>query len=67
MPGPRPVPLVTELCDSLLQQLVVRRGGALPEPEAVELGYRVAIACSPHSAQVIHGDITPQNARRCCC
>jgi serine/threonine protein kinase len=61
LPDGRPY-LVTELCDSSLQQLVVRRGGALPEPEAVELGYRVAIALlAAHSAQVIHGDVTPQN------
>lgn len=61
LPDGRPY-LVTELCDSSLQQLVVRRGGALPEPEAVELGYRVAVALlAAHSAQVIHGDVTPQN------
>ncbi|TWF77886.1 serine/threonine protein kinase [Pseudonocardia hierapolitana] len=61
LPDGRPY-LVTELCDSSLQQLVVRRGGALPELEAVELGYRVAIALlAAHSAQVIHGDVTPQN------
>jgi serine/threonine protein kinase len=61
LPDGRPY-LVTELCDSSLQQLVVRRGGALPEPEAVELGYRVAIALlAAHAAQVIHGDVTPQN------
>jgi serine/threonine protein kinase len=61
LPDGRPY-LVTELCDSSLQQLVVRRGGALPEPEAVELGYRVAIALlAAHSAQVVHGDVTPQN------
>jgi eukaryotic-like serine/threonine-protein kinase len=61
LPDGRPY-LVTELCDSSLQQLVVRRGGALPEPEAVELGYRVAIALlGAHAAQVIHGDVTPQN------
>ncbi|OLT14069.1 hypothetical protein BJF78_19870 [Pseudonocardia sp. CNS-139] len=54
--------LVTELCDSSLQQLVVRRGGALLEPESAELGYRVASALlGAHSAQVIHGDVTPQN------
>ena len=61
LPDGRPY-LITELCDSSLQQLVVRRGGALPEPEAAELGYRVATALlAAHSAQVIHGDVTPQN------
>jgi eukaryotic-like serine/threonine-protein kinase len=61
LPDGRPY-LVTELCDSSLQQLVVRRGGALLEPEAAELGYRVAIALlAAHAAQVIHGDVTPQN------
>ena len=61
LPDGRPY-LLTELCDSSLQQLVVRRGGALPQPEAAELGYRVAIALlAAHSAQVIHGDVTPHN------
>ncbi|QYN35494.1 serine/threonine protein kinase [Pseudonocardia sp. DSM 110487] len=61
LPDGRPY-LVTELCDSSLQELVVRRGGALPEPEAAELGYRIAIALlAAHAAQVIHGDVTPQN------
>jgi eukaryotic-like serine/threonine-protein kinase len=61
LPDGRPY-LLTELCESSLQQLVVRRGGALLEPEAAELGYRVAIALlAAHSAQVIHGDVTPQN------
>ena len=61
LPDGRPY-LVTELCDNSLQELVVRRGGALPEPEAVELGYRVAIALlAAHAAQVIHGDVTPNN------
>jgi eukaryotic-like serine/threonine-protein kinase len=61
LPDGRPY-LVTELCDNSLQELVVRRGGALPEPEAVELGYRVAIALlAAHTAQVIHGDVTPNN------
>jgi serine/threonine protein kinase len=61
LPDGRPY-LITELCDGSLQQLVVRRGGALPEPEAVELAYRVAIALlAAHAAQVIHGDVTPQN------
>jgi serine/threonine protein kinase len=54
--------LVMELCDSSLHELVVRRGGALPESETVELGYRVAIALlAAHAAQVIHGDVTPHN------
>jgi hypothetical protein len=61
LPDGRPY-LVTELCDSSLQQLVVRRGGALGETEAAELGYRIAIALlAAHAAQVIHGDVTPQN------
>ena len=61
LPDGRPY-MIMELCDSSLQQLVVRRGGALPEPEAVELGYRVAIALlAAHAAQVIHGDVTPHN------
>jgi serine/threonine protein kinase len=61
LPDGRPY-LVTELCESSLQQLVVRRGGALREPETAELGYRIAIALlAAHSAQVIHGDVTPQN------
>lgn len=61
LPDGRPY-MVMELCDSSLQQLVVRRGGALPEPEAVEIGYRVAIALvAAHAAQVIHGDVTPHN------
>jgi eukaryotic-like serine/threonine-protein kinase len=61
LPDGRPY-LVTELCDNSLQELVVRHGGALLVPEAAELGYRIATALlAAHSAQVIHGDVTPRN------
>ena len=60
LPDSRPY-LVTERCDTSLLRLIHQRG-ALAAGEAATYGYEIAVALlSAHSAQVLHGDVTPQN------
>jgi serine/threonine protein kinase len=61
LPDGRPY-LYSELCDGSLQRLMAQRGGSLPPGDVIEFGRQIATALvAAHFAQVLHGDVSPQN------